>query len=82
MPVLCYIVFAVSSTLFACESINRNWIDGLIIRWKTADDFVARLDSREGAQLVALRRILRRDLPTLIQEVTRLRPELALPDDD
>ena len=69
-----------SATLFAREAINRDWIDGLIIRWKTADDFVAGLtDSRRGADVAALRRLLRRDVPALLQELTRLRPDLAYP---
>jgi hypothetical protein len=74
--------FAVSGALFTSESINQDWVDGLIIRWKTAGDFVAALDNRGGAQVAALRRIIRRDLPALIEELTRLRPELAHPSDD
>lgn len=66
-----------SAAFFACESIDRDWLDGLIIRWKTADDLVDRLYTREGAQIGALRRILRRDVPALIKELTRLRPELG-----
>jgi hypothetical protein len=66
-----------SATLFACESINQDWIDGLIVRWKTAGDFVARLDARERIEVNALQRILRRDIPALVQELTRLRPDLS-----
>lgn len=69
-----------SATLFARESINRDWIDGLIIRWKTADDFIAGLkEPNRGTEIAALRRIVRRDLPALLQEVARLRPDLAYP---
>ena len=39
-----------SATLFACEAINRDWIDCLIIRWKTADDFVAGLSDMKRQQ--------------------------------
>ena len=68
-----------SATLFASEAINRDWIDGLIIRWKTADDFVARLhDPKRAPELAALRRVVRHDIAALLQEVTRLRPDLAL----
>lgn len=68
-----------SAALLACESINRDWIDGLIIRWKTADDFVTGLaDGKRGAEIAALRRVIRRDVPALLQELTRLRPDLAL----
>ena len=74
--------FAVSGVLFTSESINQDWVAGLITRWKTADDFVTALDNRGGAQVAALRRIIRRDLPALIEELTRLRPELAHPSDD
>ena len=66
--------------MLACESINRDWIDGLIIRWKTADDFVAGLsDMKRAAELAALRRVIRRDIPALLHELTRLRPDLVLP---
>ena len=69
-----------SATLFAHESINRDWIDGFIIRWKTAGDFVAGLNEpNQAAAIAALTRVIRSDLPTLLQEVTRLRPDLASP---
>jgi len=68
-----------SGTLLAHESVTQDWIDGLIVRWKTADDFIARLDTKEVPQMNALRRILRRDLPALIEELTRLRPDLGYP---
>ena len=69
-----------SATLFGCESINRDWIDGLIIRWKTADDFITDLDAaKRGADIAALKRVIRRDVPALLQELTRLRPDLAYP---
>ena len=68
-----------SATLFACEAINRDWIDGLIIRWKAADDFVAGLsDMKRAAELAALRQVIRRDVPALLHELTRLRPDLVL----
>ncbi|MBV9156128.1 MAG: hypothetical protein JO097_07685 [Acidobacteriaceae bacterium] len=68
-----------SATPVVCDAINRDWIDRLIIRWKTADDFVAGLnDLKRPAELAAFRRVIRRDIPALLQELTRLRPDLAL----
>jgi hypothetical protein len=52
-------------------------LDEIMIRWKLAELYVADLSMQDLAWNHAVRLLVRRDVPTLLQEVIRLRPDLA-----
>jgi hypothetical protein len=64
---------------FGGEFIDRDWINELFIRWKLADEYVADLEMVSLPAEEALVRLMRHDIPALVRELTRLRPELAYP---
>ena len=57
--------------------IDRDWINELFIRWKLAEDYVSYLDMASLPAEEALLRLMRDDIPALVRELTRLRPELS-----
>ena len=52
-------------------------LDEIMIRWKLAELHVANLSMQDLPWNHAVRLLVRRDVPTLLQEVIRLRPDLA-----
>lgn len=52
-------------------------LDEIMIRWKLAELHVADLSMQDLPWNHAVRLLVRRDVPTLLQEVIRLRPDLA-----
>jgi hypothetical protein len=50
---------------------------GIMIRWTLAEEYVSQLDMDSLPSEHALRILLRQDVPSLLKEVIRLRPELA-----
>jgi len=60
------------------QAINAGWILDLTNKWKLANDYVADFD---GPGAVKAERVLKllicHDLPILVRELIRLRPELA-----
>jgi hypothetical protein len=52
-------------------------LDEIMIRWKLAELYVADLSIRVLPWDHAVRLLIRRDVPTLLQELIRLRPDLA-----
>jgi hypothetical protein len=52
-------------------------LDEIMIRWKLAELHVADLSMQDLPWNHAVRLLIRRDVPTLLQEVIRLRPDLA-----
>jgi hypothetical protein len=49
----------------------------IVTRWKVADEYLSYLDIELLPREHALRVLVRQDLPTLLKEVIRLRPDLA-----
>ncbi|MBV9405192.1 MAG: hypothetical protein JO211_07595 [Acidobacteriaceae bacterium] len=60
------------------NEIDAGWISDLVVRWKLAEEYVADL-AMPGAPTAAdaVKRLVSQDLPLLLREVIRLRPELA-----
>jgi hypothetical protein len=52
-------------------------LDDIMIRWKLAELHVADLSIQHLPWDHALRLLIRRDVPRLLQELIRLRPDLA-----
>ena len=52
-------------------------LDDIMIRWKLAELHVADLSTQDLPWDHAVRLLIRRDVPTLLQELIRLRPDLA-----
>jgi hypothetical protein len=52
-------------------------LDEIMIRWKLAELHVADLSIKDLPWDHAVRLLIRRDVPTLLQELIRLRPDLA-----
>jgi len=60
------------------SSIDKYWVDELMRRWRLSVEYLDGLESAPLPAQNALRRILNSDLPLLVRELTRLRPELTL----
>jgi hypothetical protein len=58
--------------------LDQDWMRGLLIRWHLSEAFLATVRLDEVPEENALRTIITRDLPILIKEVLRLRPELNI----
>ena len=60
------------------ESIDAGWISDLVVRWKLAEDYMSDL-AGPGTPTAAsaVKRLISQDLPLLLREVIRLRPELT-----
>lgn len=56
--------------------IDSNSLQALMIRWKLAEQFISDNPDAIETGNMALRVLIEQDLPTLIHEVLRLRPDL------
>jgi hypothetical protein len=56
--------------------LDRQWFHGVRARWKTADEFVEFFDSELIPADHALRQFVGKDVPQLIGELARFRPDL------
>jgi hypothetical protein len=61
----------------AARVLDQPSLDEIMIRWKLAELHVADLSMQDLPWDHAVRLLVRRDVPTLLQEVIRLRPDLA-----
>jgi hypothetical protein len=61
----------------AARVLDQGSLDDIMIRWKLAELHVADLSMQDLPWNHAVRLLVRRDVPTLLQEVIRLRPDLA-----
>jgi len=57
-------------------SVDRDWFYGLIVRCKIAEEYVSFLDVELLPLEHALRQVIREDLPKVLRELARLRPDL------
>jgi len=58
--------------------IDAGWILDLTTRWKLADDYVSDMGGPGAIKAeTVLKRLIHHDLPILVRELIRLRPELA-----
>jgi hypothetical protein len=55
---------------------DREWFRGILSRWNTADEFVRFLDPELLPRDHALRQFVGMDVPQLIAELARFRPDL------
>ncbi|MGI8960018.1 MAG: hypothetical protein ACR2IV_09710 [Bryobacteraceae bacterium] len=59
------------------QALDHGSLDEIMIRWKLAELLVADLAVKDLPWDHALRLVIRRDVPRLLQELLRLRPDLA-----
>jgi hypothetical protein len=55
---------------------NQDAVDEIIIRWRLAQEYVTVLDMESLPSVHALLVLVRQDVPNLLKEIIRLRPEL------
>jgi hypothetical protein len=55
---------------------NQDAVEGIIIRWRLAQEYVTDLHMNSLPAERALRVLIRQDVPNLMKEIIRLRPEL------
>ena len=58
------------------QSVENGWLEEQLIRWKLAENSLLRIEAAPLPEEQALCVLVRRDVPRLIKELTRLRPEL------
>jgi hypothetical protein len=59
------------------QVLDQGSLDEIMIGWKFADVYMADLPLKDMPWDHALRLVIRRDFPTLLKELLRLRPDLA-----
>jgi hypothetical protein len=59
------------------QALDQGSLDEILIRWKLSESHLADLPLDNLPADHALRILVRRDIPTLRQELLRLRPDLA-----
>jgi hypothetical protein len=65
-----------ASTL--ANTIDKYWVDEMMRRWRLSVEYIDGLESDSVPAQDALRHVLYSDLPLVMKELTRLRPELTL----
>lgn len=61
-----------------CEALDQTSLDEILIRWKLAELYMSALQLDDNFPPGhALRLLIKRDVQMLLQEVRRLRPDLA-----
>ena len=57
-------------------TIDQDWLSGFLLRWVLAEEYLA-LERTEGLpEERALEVLIKRDIPTLLSELARSRPDL------
>jgi hypothetical protein len=59
------------------EPVDQDFLDGLIIRWRLAEEYVEDLEMDSRPAERALTNLMQHDFPVLLKEIIRLRPELG-----
>jgi hypothetical protein len=59
------------------EPVDQDFLDGLIIRWRLAEQYVEDLEMDSRPAERALTSLMQHDVPMLLKEIIRLRPELS-----
>lgn len=59
------------------EPVDQDFLDGLIIRWRLAEQYVEDLEMKSLPAERALTVLMQHDVPMLLKEIGRLRPELS-----
>jgi hypothetical protein len=59
------------------EPVDQDFLDGLIVRWKLAEEHVEDLEMNSLPAEKALAILIQHDVPILLKEIIRLRPELV-----
>jgi hypothetical protein len=63
----------------AFEPIDAGFFQAMMIRWKLAEQFLFDHPESKETGKMALHVLVCKDLPALIQEIVRLRPDLLEP---
>ena len=59
------------------DPLDQSSLEGILIRWKLAENHLLRMSLGALPAEHALRILIRSDVPQLVRELTRLRPELT-----
>ncbi len=58
--------------------VDAGWISDLVVRWKLAEEYVSELASPGAPRAAdAMKRLIHEDVPILLRELIRVRPELG-----
>ena len=61
------------------EPLDRSTLEAMMIRWKLAEQHLADPSENPETGRMALQFLIEYDFPALLEELIRLRPELAVP---
>ncbi len=64
------------TALRSIELVDQDFLSGLIIRWKLAEQYMEDLEMDSLPAERALTTLIQHDVPVLLKEIIRLRPEL------
>jgi hypothetical protein len=67
---------SMETVLRPIEPVDQDFLDGLIVRWRLAEQYVEDLDMDSLPAERALTILMQHDFPMLLNEIVRLRPEL------
>lgn len=59
------------------EPLDQSLLEGIMIRWKLADEHLSTMSLGELPAEHALQILIRHDVPILVRELILLRPELS-----
>ena len=58
------------------RSVEHGWLEEQLIRWKLAENSLSRIECTSMPEEQALCVLVKHDVPMLLKELTRLRPDL------
>jgi hypothetical protein len=58
------------------KPLDQSWIDAMTLRWKASERYLNGSETESLAEDHAIRILVKHDIPMLMKELTRLRPEL------
>jgi hypothetical protein len=68
-----------SAVSIASEPLDRSSLQAIMIRWELAQQYLTETSRLEDIGKMALHVIVSHDIPILLRELTRLRPEFSAP---
>ncbi|MDQ2775295.1 MAG: hypothetical protein M3Y57_10330 [Acidobacteriota bacterium] len=67
-----------SAASIASEPLDRSSLQAIMIRWELAQQYLTETARSEELGKMALHVIVSHDIPVLLRELTRLRPEFSV----
>ena len=70
-----------SAVAIGSEPLDGSSLQAVMIRWKLAEQYLLENPESEEIGKMALHVLISHDVPVLLRELTRLRPELSISDE-